>query len=162
MRKDLITSLLAIVVLTVLLGLAYPLATTGVAQVVFPGASDGSRIERGGKTVGSRLIGQDFKGRPGYFQSRPSSTEYSASYTYFGNLGPNNQRAGGPDPQEPGRLPAPGGPLPPRAHPRRRARGRRPDLGVRGRSPHLAGQRPDPGRPGGRPARPVAGARPAS
>ena len=157
MRKDLITSLLAIVVLTVLLGLAYPLVTTGVAQVVFPGASDGSRIERGGKTVGSRLIGQDFKGGPGYFQSRPSSTEYSASYTFFGNLGPNNRELAGPDPQEPGRLPAPRGPLPPRAAPRRRARGRRPDLRVRRGSPHLAGQRPDPGRPRGRPPRPARG-----
>ena len=95
MRKDLTTSLLAIVVFTMLLGLAYPLATTGVAQVVFPGASDGSRIERGGETVGSRLIGQDFRGRARYFQSRPSSTEYSASYTYFGNLGPNNKKLAG-------------------------------------------------------------------
>ncbi len=95
MRKDLTTSLLAIVVFTVLLGLAYPLATTGVAQVAFPGPADGSRIERGGRTVGSRLIGQDFKGRARYFQSRPSSTEYGASYTYFGNLGPNNRELSG-------------------------------------------------------------------
>ena len=49
---------------------------TGVGQVAFPGAADGSRIERGGRTVGSSLIGQDFKRDPRYFQSRPSATGY--------------------------------------------------------------------------------------
>ena len=76
MRRDLINSVLAILVFTVLLGLAYPLATTGFAQVLWPNKADGSQIERGGKVVGSRLIGQDFKGRPRYFQSRPSVTGY--------------------------------------------------------------------------------------
>ena len=85
MRRDLINSVLAILVFTVLLGLAYPLATTGLAQVLWPNKADGSVIERDGKVVGSRLIGQDFKGpngkdkprnpvlRPRYFQSRPRS-----------------------------------------------------------------------------------------
>ena len=91
MRKDLTTSLLAVVVFTAALGLAYPLVTTGVAQLAFPRGGDGSQIERGGKVVGSRLIGQDFGGRPGYFQSRPSATEYSGSYTFFGNQGPNSR-----------------------------------------------------------------------
>jgi potassium-transporting ATPase KdpC subunit len=91
MRRDLTTSLLAIFVLTLLLGLAYPLFTTGVAQVLWPSKADGSRLERGGETVGSRLIGQDFRGRPRYFQSRPSATEYSANVTFFNNLGPNSR-----------------------------------------------------------------------
>lgn len=91
MRKDLTTSLLAVVVFTVALGLVYPLVTTGVAQLVFPNAGDGSQIKRDGKVVGSRVVGQDFRGRREYFQSRPSATRYSGSYTYFGNLGPNSQ-----------------------------------------------------------------------
>jgi K+-transporting ATPase ATPase C chain len=90
-RRDLITSALAIVVFTVALGLAYPLATTGVAQVLFPGKADGSRIERDGRVVGSSLIGQDFKGDRRYFQSRPSVTDYNPAGTYFNNLGPNQK-----------------------------------------------------------------------
>jgi potassium-transporting ATPase KdpC subunit len=90
MRRDLISSALALLVLTLLLGVAYPLATTGVSQVLWPNKADGSQVERDGKTVGSRLIGQDFEGRPRYFQSRPSATDYSANVTYFNNLGPNN------------------------------------------------------------------------
>lgn len=90
MRRDLISSALALLVLTLVLGVAYPLATTGVSQVLWPNKADGSQIERNGKTVGSRLIGQDFKGQRRYFQSRPSATGYSANVTYFNNLGPNN------------------------------------------------------------------------
>jgi K+-transporting ATPase ATPase C chain len=91
LRKDLATATIAIVFLTLLLGIAYPLVTTGVAQLVFPGASNGSKVEVDGKVVGSKLIGQDFKGLPRYFQSRPSATEYSADVTYFNNLGPNSR-----------------------------------------------------------------------
>ena len=112
MRKDLITATIAIVFLTLLFGVAYPLLTTGVAQVLFPNAADGSRIEVDGKLVGSELIGQDFRrpvldrngkpvldeeeepvleANPAYFQSRPSVTGYSANVTYFNNLGPNNK-----------------------------------------------------------------------
>jgi potassium-transporting ATPase KdpC subunit len=91
MRRDLINSARAILVFTVVLGLAYPLATTGVAQVLWPNKSDGSVIERDGKVVGSRLIGQDFKGRPRYFQSRPSVTDYNPAGTFFNNLGPNSK-----------------------------------------------------------------------
>ncbi len=92
MRRDLVNSALAILVFTVLLGLAYPLLTTGVAQVAWPGKADGSQIERDGEAVGSRLIGQDFGGRGAarYFQSRPSVTDYSPNATFFNNLGPNN------------------------------------------------------------------------
>ena len=93
MRKDLGTGLIAIVVMTIALGLLYPLAVTGISQVVFPGAADGSTVSLDGKVVGSSLIGQDFKGKPAYFQSRPSATEYSANVTYFGNAGPNSAEA---------------------------------------------------------------------
>jgi len=91
MRKDLITATIAIVFFTLVLGVAYPLVTTGVSQVLFPNASNGSKIEVDGKVVGSELIGQDFRGLPRYFQGRPSATGYSADVTYFNNLGPNNR-----------------------------------------------------------------------
>jgi K+-transporting ATPase ATPase C chain len=91
LRKDLSTAAIAIVLLTLLLGIAYPLVTTGVAQLVFSNASNGSKIELDGKVVGSKLIGQDFRGLPRYFQSRPSATEYSADVTFFNNLGPNSR-----------------------------------------------------------------------
>ncbi|HZO07297.1 MAG TPA: potassium-transporting ATPase subunit KdpC [Solirubrobacterales bacterium] len=91
LRKDLTTAAIVLVFFTLLLGIAYPLVTTGVAQVLFPGAADGSKIEVDGKVVGSELIGQDFSGQPRYFQGRPSATEYSANVTYFNNLGPNNK-----------------------------------------------------------------------
>jgi potassium-transporting ATPase KdpC subunit len=93
MRKDLTTSLLAIVVMTVFLGLVYPLAITGISQVLFPGNANGSKLSLDGRVVGSSLIGQDFKGKPAYFQSRPSATEYSGNVTYFGNAGPNSAEA---------------------------------------------------------------------
>lgn len=91
LRKDLITATITIVFFTLTLGIAYPLLTTGVSQVLFPSASNGSKIELDGKLVGSKLIGQDFRGLPRYFQGRPSVTGYSADVTYFNNLGPNNK-----------------------------------------------------------------------
>jgi potassium-transporting ATPase KdpC subunit len=94
MRRDLISSVLAIVVLTIGLGLIYPLAVTGVAQVAFHGRANGSKIERDGKLVGSRLIAQDFKRNPRYFQSRPSTaTDYNPAGSAFTNLGPNSKTA---------------------------------------------------------------------
>jgi len=92
MRQDLIRSALAVVVATVLLGLAYPLVMTGVAQVAFPGKADGSLITTGGRVVGSRLLARDVKDSPRYFHPRPSATGYSPSVTAFANRGPN-QRA---------------------------------------------------------------------
>ena len=74
MMRQLRSALLAVIVLTVLLGLAYPLAITGVAQVLWPHQANGSRVEEHGRLVGSLLIGQDFRGDPRYFQSRPSAT----------------------------------------------------------------------------------------
>lgn len=89
MRRDLLTSLLAVVVLTLALGLVYPLVITGIAQVVFPGQANGSKVSYNGKVVGSKLIGQEFKGKA-FFHSRPSATEYSGDVTFFGNAGPNS------------------------------------------------------------------------
>jgi potassium-transporting ATPase KdpC subunit len=89
MKRDLRSSLLAVVVLTVALGLVYPLAITGIAQVAFPGAADGSQVSFDGKVVGSKLIGQEFEGGA-FFHSRPSATGYSADVTFFGNAGPNS------------------------------------------------------------------------
>jgi potassium-transporting ATPase KdpC subunit len=91
MRKDLISSLVAIVALTVVFGLAYPLVVTGVSQVVFPGRADGSQVKKDGKVVGSRLIGQDFSKDQSLFQSRPSPTDYNPAGTAFSNLGPNSK-----------------------------------------------------------------------
>jgi potassium-transporting ATPase KdpC subunit len=91
MRRDIVTAIIAVLAFTALLGLAYPLATTGIAQVLFPNAADGSKIERDGEVVGSRIIGQDFDDRPRYFQSRPSATEYNPAGTFFNNLGPNSR-----------------------------------------------------------------------
>jgi potassium-transporting ATPase KdpC subunit len=91
LRKDLLTATIAIVFLTLLLGIGYPLLITGISQVLLPNASNGSQVEVDGKVVGSKLIGQDFRGLPRYFQSRPSATGYSGNVTYFNNLGPNNK-----------------------------------------------------------------------
>jgi K+-transporting ATPase ATPase C chain len=91
MMRELRIAAVAAVVLTVVLGLAYPLAMTGAAQVLFPNKADGSVIERDGKAVGSRLIGQDFSDDPSLFQSRPSVTEYSPNASFFNNQGPNQQ-----------------------------------------------------------------------
>ena len=79
-----------IVLLTVLLGIVYPLAMTGAAQVLFPGKADGSLVKLDGQVVGSELAGQVFTS-PAYFHSRPSATTpaYNPSATTFANLGPN-------------------------------------------------------------------------
>ena len=89
MRRTSINSALAVVVFTVLLGLAYPLLITGVSQVAFPGKADGSQIERDGKVVGSRLIGQDFKGDAALLPVATLGDGYNPPRTFFNNLGPN-------------------------------------------------------------------------
>ncbi len=110
MRKDLTASAVAIVLCTLVLGLAYPLLSTGVAQVLFPNKADGSQITRDGKVVGTRLMSQDFSrpvldknGKPkqdadgnpvlapdpAYFQARPSQTGFAGNASGFANLGPN-------------------------------------------------------------------------
>jgi K+-transporting ATPase ATPase C chain len=85
-------SVLAVVTLTLALGIVYPLLFTGLAQLVFPNRADGSLIERDGVVVGSRLAAQKFT-QPEYFHPRPSGTgdpEYNAAGTTFANLGPTN------------------------------------------------------------------------
>lgn len=112
MRRDIVGSVVAIVVLTIGFGLVYPLVMTGVAQVTFHDQANGSQVKRNGTVVGSSLIGQDFRrpvldrngnpkldtdgdpvleADPVWFQSRPSQSGYSANVTFFSNLGPNQK-----------------------------------------------------------------------
>lgn len=80
------------VVLSLVTGLLYPLAVTGVAQTVFPHQANGSLIQRGGTAVGSQLIGQSFT-EPGHFWGRPSATApmpYNAAASGDSNLGPTH------------------------------------------------------------------------
>jgi len=88
--KELRTGLIAVVAMTLVLGLAYPLVVTGISQALFPGAADGSKVSFDGRIVGSRLIGQEFKGKA-FFHSRPSATVYSGDATFFANVGPNSK-----------------------------------------------------------------------
>jgi potassium-transporting ATPase KdpC subunit len=91
MRKDLISSLVAVAALTLVFGIAYPLVVTGVSQVLFPGKADGSQIKHDGRVVGSRLLGQDFSADHALFQTRPSATGDNPAGTAFSNLGPNSK-----------------------------------------------------------------------
>jgi K+-transporting ATPase ATPase C chain len=111
--RDTITSIIAVIVFAILLGLVYPLAITGISQVAFPGDANGQKVYVDGKLVGSKIIGQSFakpvigkNGKPEekeeelvtepdplYFQSRPSATEggaYNAAASTFSNHGPNS------------------------------------------------------------------------
>lgn len=92
MRRDLVNAAIGMVVLTLLLGIAYPLVVTGISQVAFPGNANGQKVYIKGRLVGSKIIGQNFAGNPRYFQSRPSATAppYNAAATTFSNLGPNS------------------------------------------------------------------------
>jgi potassium-transporting ATPase KdpC subunit len=113
--RDVVTSIIGVIVFAILLGLVYPLAITGIGQVAFPGDANGQQIHVDGKLVGSKIIGQSFakpvigkNGKPEekeeelvtepdprYFQSRPSATEggaYNAAASTFSNRGPNSTR----------------------------------------------------------------------
>jgi K+-transporting ATPase ATPase C chain len=91
--RNLIAAVLMTIVTTVILGIVYPLVVTGIAQVAFPDKANGQLIERNGKVVGSRIIGQGFSS-PGYFHSRPSAagTGYDAANSAGSNLGPTNKK----------------------------------------------------------------------
>ena len=92
MRRQLAPALVAFLALTLLTGVIYPLAVTGIAQLGFPGRADGSLVESGGEVVGSRLVGQQFTGAR-YFQPRPSAAGdgYDAMSSSASNLGPTNE-----------------------------------------------------------------------
>jgi K+-transporting ATPase ATPase C chain len=89
MLHNLKSSVIAVVVLTLVFGAAYPALMTCFAQVAFRGKADGSLVKVDGKVVGSSLAAQEFKS-PRYFHSRPSAVGYNAAGTSFANLGPTN------------------------------------------------------------------------
>jgi K+-transporting ATPase ATPase C chain len=113
MKRDIRSAVIGIVVLTLLLGVLYPLVVTGVSQVAFPGNANGQNVSVGGRLVGSKIIGQAFTDQvvrngkpvvdksgnpvttpdPRYFQTRPSATvpPDNAAATTFSNLGPNSK-----------------------------------------------------------------------
>ena len=92
MKKNIITAILFTLVTTVIFGVIYPLTVTGMAQLLFRDRANGQLIERNGKLVGSRIIGQAFTG-PGYFHPRPSSagTGYDPMASGGSNLAPTNK-----------------------------------------------------------------------
>jgi K+-transporting ATPase ATPase C chain len=92
MKEQVRAALMMLLVMTVLTGLVYPLAVTGIAQLLFPHQANGSLIVRDGKVIGSELIGQYFDD-PKYFWGRPSATSpfpYNAAVSGGSNLGPTN------------------------------------------------------------------------
>jgi len=93
LKQNVIVAALMTLVTTLLLGIAYPLAVTGVAEVIFPEKARGQIIERDGRPVGSRLIGQRFTS-PAYFHGRPSAAGdgYDAANSGATNLGPTNRK----------------------------------------------------------------------
>jgi potassium-transporting ATPase KdpC subunit len=91
--RNLLVAALMTVVTTVLFGIVYPLAMTGLAQAIFPAKANGQLIERGGRAIGSRIIGQTFSS-PGYFHGRPSAAGagYDAANSGGTNLGPTSRK----------------------------------------------------------------------
>jgi K+-transporting ATPase ATPase C chain len=91
--RNLLIALLMTIVTTLLFGIVYPLAMTGLAQAMFPAQANGQLIERNGRVIGSRVIGQAFSS-PGYFHGRPSAagTGYDAASSGGTNLGPTNKK----------------------------------------------------------------------
>jgi K+-transporting ATPase ATPase C chain len=93
LAQQLVSAVLVTVVLTLLLGVGYPLAVTGLAHLLFPGQAEGSLLRRHDRVVGSRLLGQPFAG-PGYFHSRPSAAGagYDPQASGGTNLGPTSKK----------------------------------------------------------------------
>ncbi len=91
MRNIIAISVRALIVFTVLTGVAYPLVVTGIAQLLTPHAANGSIVEVDGKAVGSELLAQGFK-KPEYFWSRPSAVDYGTLPGGATNLGPTSQK----------------------------------------------------------------------
>jgi potassium-transporting ATPase KdpC subunit len=93
MKKHFITALLMTVVMTVLLGLIYPLVITGLAQVLFRNKANGQLVSRNGEVIGSRIIAQPFTSAK-YFHPRPSAAGngYDAANSGGTNLAPTNQK----------------------------------------------------------------------
>jgi potassium-transporting ATPase KdpC subunit len=94
--RQLVAAVRFLVLATVVLGLLYPLAMTGLAQLVAPGRADGSLVRIDGEVVGSALVGQAFTDDdgnplPGYFQPRPSASGYDGAASGGSNLGPNSE-----------------------------------------------------------------------
>jgi K+-transporting ATPase ATPase C chain len=89
MRAQLWAAIKIFVAITLIVGVGYPLVVTAFAQVAFDDKADGSFVERNGKVVGSRLIGQQFEGEE-WFQLRPSAADYDATASGGTNLGPTN------------------------------------------------------------------------
>lgn len=104
MRRQVLPSIVMVVLFTLLLGVGYPLAMTGIGQVLFEEKADGQLIEVDGEVVGSRLIGQTFT-EPQYFHPRPSATGYSPGPgdAHGSNEGPTSERflEGEDDPETP-------------------------------------------------------------
>lgn len=93
MKKNLATAFLMTIATTILLGIIYPLVVTGIAQLIFPNQANGQLIHKGGKTVGSSIIGQGFSG-PAYFHSRLSAAGagYDPTNSNGSQLGPTNHK----------------------------------------------------------------------
>ena len=93
MRRQIVIAFVYTLVTTVIFGIAYPYAVTGVAQLLFPDKANGQILRQNGVIVGSRIIGQPFTG-PSYFHSRPSAAGngYDASSSGGSNLGPTSKK----------------------------------------------------------------------